>query len=59
MQGYSMPAIELSTSFRLEPALKEQLGKASKQLRTTQTKVVKLFLEQGLQRMQAQGLIAR
>ena len=54
-----MPAIEYATSFRLEPALKEQLGEASKQLRTTQTRVVKLFLEQGLQRMQAQGLIAR
>ena len=54
-----MPAIELSTSYRLEPELKERLGKASKQLRTSQTRVVKLFLEQGLQRMQAQGLIAR
>ena len=54
-----MAAIELSTSYRLEPELKEQLGKASKQLRTTQTKVLKLFLRQGLERMQAQGLIAR
>ena len=54
-----MPAIELSTSFRLEPELKNQIGKASKQLKVSQTRVVKLFLEQGLQRMQAQGLIAR
>ena len=54
-----MAAIEYATSFRLEPALKEQLGEASKQLRTTQTKVLKLFLQQGLERMAAQGLIAR
>ena len=59
MQGYSMPAIEYATSYRLPSALKERLGEASKQLRTSQTRVVRLFLEQGLQRMQAQGLIAR
>ena len=53
-----MPAIELATSFRLEPELKDQLGRASEQLRTTKTKVVKLFLRQGLERLAAQGLIA-
>jgi len=53
-----MPAIELATSFRLEPELKDQIGRASEQLRTTKTKVVKLFLRQGLERMAAQGLIA-
>ena len=54
-----MPAIELATSFRLEPELKDQICRASEQLRTTNTKMVKLFLRQGLERMAAQGLIAR
>jgi hypothetical protein len=54
-----MPAIEFATSFRLEPELKDQIGRASEQLKTSQTRVVKLFLRQGLERMAAQGLIAR
>lgn len=54
-----MPAIELSTSYRLPPELKDQISLASAQLKTTQTKVVKLFLRQGLERLAAQGLIAR
>lgn len=54
-----MAAIELSTSYRLEPELKDQIGRASAQLKVSQTRVVKLFLQQGLERMEAQGLIAR
>ena len=54
-----MPAIELSTSYRLPPELKDQIGRASEQLKTSKTRVVRLFLQQGLERMAAQGLIAR
>ena len=54
-----MAAIELSTSYRLTPELKDQIGRASEQLKTSQTRVVRLFLQQGLERMAAQGLIAR